>query len=292
MKHRKFYAKITAMAAAGSILFSTAGHLGTVAADSSELVLRMDVEDTYLTESALAQSGAVLNGALFLDHYDGIASMQVTLDSSAPLTIVNGGFTVPELFVGFDANNTADDSEYVQDSTEDASVHNVALWYGGDFPYKNGVIASDGTSFLSYQIRIPQGTKAGVYYCYVKDGYETNIAGQKEYYTYIYSEDAEVPFTTKPAKILVEPDVLKGDVNCDGLITADDANAALLYYLSDMMGGTKEECNQAFGTPYVNTAFRAADVVSDSTITADDSTKILHYYLEAMMGDTPNWDDL
>ncbi len=86
--------------------------------------------------------------------------------------------------------------------------------------------------------------------------------------------------------------MLKGDVNCDGLITADDANAALLYYLSDMMGGTKEECNQAFETPYVNTAFRAADVVSDSTITADDSTKILHYYLEAMMGDTPNWDDL
>lgn len=295
MKFKNHLTRLTALLSVGSLLIST-GSIGTNVAAKDTMVFRTSFGgDTvaYVFESDLKNKDVVLKGNLYIDNYPGISHMKISLHSYE-LKIENGGFTVPELFEGFNASSTTDDSEYYR-NVQQANVTDVCMFYNGSsLPPKNAVLAKDGTSFLSFDVRVPKGLTRGCYDIYVMDGWMLNEAGQREYQTYAYNGDGnKLEFIQDNAYVVVEPTPVIGDVDLDGDIDADDANIVLNYYLMNMMGASEAECDEALlNTTYIHSARLGADPDKDNHITADDSTMILKYYLASFLGDQPSWTNL
>lgn len=291
MKLKKYLTKLTALLSVGSMLIST-GSIGTNAAAKDTMVFRTSFggdKVAYLFESDLKNKDVVLKGNVYIDNYPGIAHMKLSLHSYG-LKIENGGFTVPELFDGFDASNTKDESEYYR-NVAIANVTDTCMFYNKSFPYKNAVLAKDGTSFLSYDVRVPKGLTRGCYDICVMDGWSLNAAGQREYQTFAYNEDGEeLEFVQDSAYLVVEPTPILGDVDLDGDIDSDDANLVLYYYLLSVMGESEESCDaQLLNETYIHSAKLGADPNKDKHITADDASAILCYYTETLVGNSPNW---
>lgn len=88
----------------------------------------------------------------------------------------------------------------------------------------------------------------------------------------------EVPAQVEPPKEEPKKEIKKGDIDLDGDVDADDANAALVEYLdTELMGGESKL------TPEQR---EAGDMDGDGKITPDDACEILKTYIdETVMGD-------
>lgn len=250
----------------------------------SQMAFRMEASRTYLSATELAEDAVTLAGALYIDNYAGIASMKITLGCDTPLSIEHDGFAEPSFFA-----NCGSETRYVQISPNNANYNHTCLWYGSQFPYQNGVVAHEGGAFLTFDVRLPQGTPAGVYHCFTKEGYLLNEAGLKEYYCYAYSETEEISISPAALEIIVEPDALRGDVDCDGDVDADDATAALRFYTKGLTTTDVTECYEMLNTPYIHTAMQAAEANGVEGITPDDAILILRYYVRSLSG-AADWE--
>lgn len=297
--------KSAIMLTAAAILMNTAAQ--PVSADGERMNLRMSAAQTAFSVDALADGDAVTQGALYIDNYSGISQIRVILKSDAPLVIENGDFTR-------DPNQTGPDGEpkisfftnystaiYTQKGVQ-SGRSNIALWYGeetgasdGNY-YATGVIDQADSSFLSYDIRIPQGTPVGDYTCYISTDSRTitDTITEDDFFAF-NRRQALVPgtdLTLTPVKLSV---YRRGDVNCDGTVDIADAQCALKIYVETVVVAvdcTDEDIAALANTPHGYTARMAADASEDGTILLDDPLGILRYAVEVMVGSTPQWSDI
>lgn len=90
--------------------------------------------------------------------------------------------------------------------------------------------------------------------------------------------------TTATTSQIKPPDsFLLGDVNDDGVIKSDDAQAALMAYLNHLSSGY-------YGL--TDKQFKAADVNENNVITAEDAQYILIYATQILAHLTPSWSDI
>lgn len=81
-----------------------------------------------------------------------------------------------------------------------------------------------------------------------------------------------------------EPEILLGDVNDDGEIGVEDAQIALVAYVSTMSGKDHGLTEQQI---------HSADVNGDQSVTVEDAQMILLYYVKnTVSGSKTSWDDL
>ena len=277
--------------------------ISAVPASAAEGVMtfRMSADQKYLSEAELATQDIVFGGALYIDNYTGITDMKLRLKTDDPITIENGDFTRDPSRT--DTDGGAKQSFFVSHGTtiytginNAGELKNIALWYGPtdiDIP---GEVEDPESSFLSFLVRVPKGTPAGVYRGYVSTDWEYNIAGQKVY-DFICNCKGETPETAlEDFQIVVEPESLRGDVNCDGIVDVHDAQCLQIYYLYAEileMDMTDTLYEQVFGTPYIHTAMIAADADRNSVMDTKDATAIQIYYtLYDLLEMTPDWDHL
>lgn len=77
--------------------------------------------------------------------------------------------------------------------------------------------------------------------------------------------------------------LLKGDVNGNGEIGADDAQMTLKAYVN-MLADKESGLNDA--------QKQAADIDGDNAVTATDAQIILKYYVNTLAGKDVKWEDL
>lgn len=287
------FQKMLAAVAAGSVLLGVCS-LGASADEvttEGAMTFRTTVSKQYVKVSELANSDMTLQGNVFVDNYTGLASFKLSLGSDEPLTICNGGYTMPSFFEG-QANSS---SIYAQEN-EDGTPTNVALYYNdsqGILPWPNSTIANPGGALLSFDVIVPQGTPAGVYKLGCQSGFKTNSIGLKEYYCFAKTAGGgDTDYAIQNAEIIVEPNALLGDVNCDGSVDAIDATKVLQYFAGGMMGYDEDKRNEYFGTPYIHTALEAAQTQADGVIDERDAVKILRYFAYHIVGTDVEWEDL
>ncbi|MBR6718512.1 MAG: hypothetical protein IKI77_09250 [Oscillospiraceae bacterium] len=88
------------------------------------------------------------------------------------------------------------------------------------------------------------------------------------------------PTVTEPS----EPEFLRGDINGDGKIGVDDAQAALIAYTEQFAGNPVD---------LTDTQRKAVDVNEDGKLNVDDAQNILIYYTERnVAGNDITWEDL
>ena len=178
---------------------------------------------------------------------------------------------------------------------------NIVLWYGGHVDghenyYDNGVIRDANSSFLSFDYRIPKGTPSGDYTCYISEKVNTTQSG-------LIMEDLTISdakhrlepgkdFALKPITFTVYE---RGDFNCDGTVSIDDAQSTLLYYVRKVVSKlnvTDEDLKTLAGTEHTGAARLAADASGDGTLDASDPQGILNYYVIAMTNQKPDWNKI
>ena len=284
-----------------------------VSAEDTEaaMTLRLDAEQKYVTQDQLAEGDLLIPAKMYIDNYSGISTMMLHLLSDAPLHIENGDFTRDpsrkEIEIDLDTELEVErdkqcyfvdhgTARYTQYS-DVTGLENAVLWYAtGWMENEVGTVEDPESSFLSFDVRIPQGTPAGQYTCYLASGERPAPGGKTtpEFYLRNGSTDIADQVILTPLTITVEPDYLPGDVNCDGLVDIADAQRALIYYVNMLSSGSLTDERQAelFGTPYIHTAYRNANVVADDAVQADDAQCILQYCVEKLSGKDVTWEDI
>jgi hypothetical protein len=265
------------------------------------MTLRMDAEQTAVSTGQLAENDAVIKGGVYIDNYTGINKMRLILNSDGPVTIENGDFTRVE---GEEGSNGEPQlaffkkyslATYTQESLIDDDK-NIALWHGpGANECSNGEVYHADSSFLSFDIRVPKDTPVGDYSCFISTERKDIGGGMVSPDFYAYSEDGRL---TENQDILLKPVTIsvynRGDVNCDGNISVEDAQYALNHYVAVGVNGsnpTDEELETLLGTKHINAARRAADASEDGELSIDDVQNILLYATEALTGLTPDWNN-
>lgn len=295
---------IRRLCAAAAVMMLTA-FSEPASAEESGMTFRMAAERCYFTASELAEGDAVVKGGLYIDHYSGISSMKLRLMSDAPLVIENGDFTRDASRTEYDGDKLVAKQSYFAAhgstlytgySDLDGSLKNIALWYGpGSLKPEAGTVENPDGSFLSYEIRIPQNTPAGVYRCYVSEGADALSGGLINPDLFVYDgEGDECDVQLEACEIVVEPAALRGDVNCDGVVDVLDAQAALRYYATVTLTQNSDESlmKRVLGTPFIHTGREAAEIIGDADIDLKDAMAILRYSSILMTGGTPSWDDV
>jgi len=242
---------------------------------------------------------------MYIDNYSGITSMKVRLKSDAPIRLEDGDFTRDpsrtEVESGvtvakqcFFASHGA--TTYTRYSDETGELVNTALWSGpGDLPPIAGVVENPDSSFISFNVVIPQGTPAGVYRCYISDEDVKMSSGIINPDLFVYDGAGnKTTVAREDCEIVVEPDPLRGDVDCDGKITVLDAQAALRYYgdiITARMEPTPETLYHALQTPYIHTGTAAADVDNSGRADLKDAMAILRYSSSLRIGVDMSWEE-
>jgi len=280
------------------------------AEDEAVMTLRMYAEQTYVMQSALSEEDAVIAGALYIDNYSGICTLNLHMLSDEPLHIESGDFTRDpsrQVYVGRDPDTKEPIYEDKQTLFEDYSearytqhsditgLENVVMWCSPGWTMNETAVLEDpDSSFLSFEIRVPKGTPAGQYRCYLATGMRELEGGKYSSEFYLTSDKGNVSedVVLQPCTITVEPAALRGDVNCNGKIEAADAQRALHYYVDRLAQVSRSEqmLEVLFDTPFIHTAMEAADVDEDGNVSAVDAQCILQYYVLQLAGKTPNWD--
>ena len=311
MKHAGKHLSSTAAACCAAVL-AAVSMPASAEADTPPMAFRLDAEQKYVTQGRLEEGDLIIPAQMYIDNYSGISILLMHLLSDEPLHIENGDFTRdPERqeVIGRDPETNellyADkqcffesyaDARYTQYS-EETELENVVLWYSpGWIENEVGKLDTPESSFLHFDVRIPQGTPAGQYRCYFATGDRPAPGGKTtpELYLRSGSEDLAESIVLTPLTITVEPAALRGDVNCDGSVDAADAQLTLQYYVTMLASGsvTDDRTENLFGTPYIHTALEAADINTDGDVQADDAQRILKYYVERLAGKEAEWEDL
>lgn len=289
---------------AAAMLCAVSVPASTAAADdeAAPMTFRISAETTYFTEEELAKAKKVVPAALYIDNYSGICSMKTRIKSEGKITVINGDFTrdpdQTEIDEGkvvnkpafFETHGTA---TYTRYSSDTGKLMNIALWYSPDsFPPTPGVVANPESSFLSFDINIPKATAAGVYRVYVSKDFDEALYS---YDTFVYdANNQQLDVPVQDCRIVVEPGALRGDVDCDGEITARDPQCALRYYANVTVSEsepTNEDLERILTTPYIHTSMEAANVDANTKIDLIDSMAILRYYAYRMSDMEVSWDE-
>lgn len=280
----------------------------TLPADAADLMtLRLGAEQTVINTDDLASGDKMIKGGLYFDNYTGISKLRMILRSDAPIQIENGGFTLdPDGALDSDGNvrhalfEEHSEAMYTAKSTVDDDT-NIIVWYGGhtdgvDPYYQNGVIRNAGSSFLSFDYRIPQGIKAGEYKCYVSEKVVTTESGMFVKDLTLSDETHQLEpnkeFALQPVTFTV---YTRGDLNCDGSISTEDAQAALVCYVQQDLAKktlTDKEFSEIAKTKLVNPARLAADASGDGILDVKDAQGILQYYVNSLAGNKPDWNTI
>ena len=291
-------------ACAVSAMLCAAALPAAAAENTAQMTFRISAETTYFTEEALRQADAQTAGGMYIDNYTGISSMKVRLKSSAPLLIEDADFTRDSTRTEMDGKETVAKQCFFEDhgstiftriAEDTGELMNIALWYGpGELMPQAGVIENPGSSFLSFRLRIPKGTKAGVYRCYISEDDVVMSSGIHNPDLFVNDGNGdEITVSLQSCEIVVEPDVLRGDVDCDGKVTVLDAQAALRYYGDFTVAKndrTDENLRYALKTPYIHTAEKAANVDGNTRIDTNDSMAILRFAADTRIGNNPTWE--
>ncbi|MBQ8920724.1 MAG: hypothetical protein IJ060_01005 [Oscillospiraceae bacterium] len=309
MNRRIFWMRSAACCLAAA---AAAASLPASAAESEPMTFRIDAERHYVLQSELAEGDLVIPGGLYIDNYSGITEMALQLKSDAPLHIENGDFTRDDSrteYAGTDPVTKEKlyrpkpcfftdyaEGRYTQHSDE-TGEENAVLWCSsGWMSGKPGELYRPESSFLSFDIRIPADTPAGVYTCFLST--EQHVIAQtliqRDFYVYNGSETVTDSVALKALTLTVEPAPLYGDVNCDGVISVEDAQITLGCYTAQIAQKslTDEALTELFETPYIHTAAEAADVSRSNGITVEDAQGILQYYTALIAHKTPQWSDI
>ena len=273
------------------------------AAEEQTMTFAVRPGDVYFAQKALSSESASVRAQMDILNYTGFSQLRLQLISDEPLTVENGDFTrdpsqkdtdgmdLPSFF-------TSHGTTIYTGRNDAGELKNICLWYGpGNVVPLNGVIRDASSSFLTFDVMIPAGTAAGVYQVGFATGQTVNAAGQPEDDLFLYDENGEelpVP-ALKPMRVIVEPEALRGDANCDGKIDLKDAQSVSKYYsMNDLLEeepGTFEET--ALGTPYIHTALEAANVFPDGAVDLRDVQRIMKYYNKTeILEEEADWDDL
>lgn len=271
------------------------------------MTFRFAADKTVFTTTELANSDAVVHGGLYIDNYTGIARLRMILKSDAPVIIENGDFTRDPsgaldangdpLHAFFAKHSTA---IYTKESLIDDDT-NIILWAGPetnqlDAFHANGVISNANSSFLTFDYRIPQNTPAGDYQCYISQKVITNSAGFIE-------EDLDISDQTHQLKVdkdfkippLIFSVFSRGDVNCDGSVSIEDAQATLKLYVEQEVASrtlTDTEIAQIMNTVHIHASKYASDASQNGSLDVSDAQGILQYYVDSMSGNTSDWNDI
>ncbi len=288
--------KVTAALAAIAMTFSTLAL--SASAEAAPNTFRTALEKQYVFASDLASGDVVVKGNVFIDNYTGMNTFKITLESASPLVIENGGFADPCMI---DYCKDTEKSYTVYENTDASGAPcNVAMFYNDYdnatdqylFPYPNATAVDNTYALLSFDVKIPKGTEPGVYKLGCKEGFDTNEVGQKEYHCFATSATGSVELAFEGAEFVVEPDAIRGDVNCDGAVDTKDATAVLRYYAGSLLQASEDELFSLLSTPYVHAAVKAADTDNSSSINQNDAVKILRYYSYKMLNGSANWDEV
>ncbi|MBQ9905401.1 MAG: hypothetical protein IJM46_01350 [Oscillospiraceae bacterium] len=284
-----------------------AGLLTQPASAADLMTFRFAADKTAFTTDELKDGDQVVHGGLYIDNYSALAEIRMILKSDAPVIIENGDFT-KDAKGELDSDGNIRDAffekhsthMYTQKSTVDDDT-NIILWAGpetqiaGEF-HANGVVRNSNASFLSFDYRIPKGTAVGDYRCYISEKVITNKAGFIE-------EDLEISdskhqlelgkdFAIQPITFSV---YTRGDVNCDGSVSIEDAQAALILYTEQEVASrtlSDQEMEEITKTKHVQAAKLAADASQNSKIDATDPQGILEYYVTEMAGNQADWSKI
>ena len=274
------------------------------AAESGVMTFRMSAEKTYLTASSLADADAVIPGGMYIDNYTGISYMKLRMKSDAPLTIENADFTRDPNRTEQDGTETVakpcyfvshGSTTFTRYSEATGELVNSALWYGPGSVFPGaGVVENPESSFLCFDVRVPQGTAPGVYKLYLSQ--EDVILSSGIHLPDMEVRDGdnnEITVPCEDCEIIVEPAALRGDTDCDGKITVLDAQAVMRYY-GDVVVAEHEQTDEilrhALKTPYIHTALEAANVDNKGDADLADAMAILRYAGDLNSGIETNWD--
>jgi hypothetical protein len=153
-------------------------------------------------------------------------------------------------------------------------------------------VAVPGGSFAEFDVLIPQDTKPGVYQLGFKTGVKKNANGGKITETYAQNELEDLDIALKECSVIIEPESLRGDVNCDGQVDIHDAKYALDYdvqFNRARLQKTDEDLTSTLHTPYIHTAMEAANVDHESELNSKDALAILKYSTLKMAGLQQDW---
>lgn len=271
----------------------------SVSADSI-MTMRLSADRTAITAAELANGDAVIHGGMYIDNYTGLNSFRVILNSDSPIVIENGDFTrVEGEFDEYGDPQLAffkkySSASYVQESLIDDSK-NIAHWVGpDDNDHSDGEVYHADSSVLSLDFRIPKDTPAGDYRYFISTERKETSGGLVSPDFFAFAQRGELK---AGRDILLEPVTFsvytRGDVNCDGKISVDDAQYALNHYVAVGVSGTMpedDELAELLGTASITAARLAADTSENGEFSIDDVQSILMYATESLTGLTPDWD--
>lgn len=277
------------------------------AAESDLMNFRMSAAQTAFSVDALADGDAVTHGALYIDNYTAISQVRVILKSDAPLVIENGDYTRDPSQIGPDGNpkiaffSDYSTAAYTQYNAE-TGRSNLALWYGpetgesGGNYYASGTVDQADSSFLSFDIRIPQGTAVGDYTCYISTDSRQLAETIVEYDFFALNHRQKLAvgtdLTLTPVKLAV---YRRGDVNCDGTVDVEDAMWTLQAYVTASVADlpfSDEIFGDMIGIAHGYAACMAADASEDGNIELEDAMGILTYSVESIAGNAPEWSNI
>lgn len=278
-----------------------------VSAEGSQMTFRFAAEKNAFTTDELADADAGSSGGLYIDNYTGIAELRMILCSDAPVTIEDGKFALDpnkELDADgnirhafFEAHSTA---MYTQKSLIDDDT-NIILWAGketgqADAFHANGVIRDASQPFLRFEYRIPKGTPAGDYVCNISQDVITNKAGFIEEDLTVSDSTHQLEygkdFAIQPITISV---YTRGDVNCDGTVSIEDAQSALNLYVEQGVAAqdlSDEAIEEIVRTKSICAAKYAADASMNGELDTADPQGILDYYVQSMSGSAVDWNSI
>ena len=272
----------------------------TLSVSAADLMtLRMAADQTAFSTEELASGDKVIHGGLWIDNYTGITGLNLILRSDAPVLIENGDYTrVPgdqSKLAFFESYSKA---EYTPKSLIDDDT-NIIYWRGmeedGKEGFQNGVIRDANSTFLSFDYRIPKDTPIGDYTCFVSD--EVKTKGGMPIEDLNVSNSAgpltlDKDFALKPVTLAV---YMRGDVNCDGSVSGDDAQIALLYYVRSKVSKktvSDSELAELAKTEHVEAAKHAVDASGNGDLDISDPQGILRYYVLTLAGKNADWGSI
>lgn len=258
-------------------------------AEDAALTFELTVDDSYVFASELAEKDFTVGGAFWIRNYTAFSGMKTILTSDAPVIIEDGHFTEPNFFASSSYQMYRQKSEITDDT-------NIIMWSSPDDPetldFAPNEVANPEGSFAEFTVRVPKETAPGVYHLEFRNGYIQENPGIIVEDTYVKMGRDAVPFTLQGCRIVVEPDALRGDVNCDGKIDISDAKRTLDYHvLTNLLDETPDDAGleRHFATPYIHTALSAADAKQDGVLDSEDARAILNYYTILLTDAEPDW---
>jgi len=281
--------RITSILVSAMTACSAAGVLLTASASAAEgnMTLEITAAERYFTESALKDAEKVVSGALKLHNYQEIDGLRAVLFTDDGISLANEKEPATPLFGNV--------SPLITSKAESFNKKNSYVLYQTDVDYELGrctpfkVSNADG-SLVDFDIQIPKGTKAGVYRIGIENDEADDFDG-----TYATNDGKRPQLDLTECRIVVEPEALRGDTNCDGKVSLEDVKGALDYHVATNLTSIQMDdalSEQTFHTPYIHTAIKAADATQDGTINDRDAMLILKYVSAGLANLPQDWESL